>query len=236
MFQPPDLMRFRRQFIDIHCHRATDGEHLHILSLDTHELDSAAGGPALPPNCYFSLGIHPWYIARQDEQSALQKLQSYLGHSRLLAIGECGLDKTVATDMAKQIRLFERQAALAEGARKPLMIHCVRAYHELLRIKKQRRSALPWIVHGYNSKPQLAEQLLDQGCYLSLGKALLQQESNAAQTLTRLPVDRLFLETDAATDISIDAIYAAAAKITGLSADALRRQIFLNFGRVFFHD
>ncbi|WP_036300327.1 TatD family hydrolase [Methylomarinum vadi] len=227
---------FRDQPIDIHCHRVGETTHLQILSLDTHELAGETDGLNIPSNCFISIGIHPWFIERQNPDHPIQKLESYRDHPKLLAVGECGLDKTVTTDLARQISLFEQQITLAEQWRKPLMIHCVRAYNELLQLKKKGCTSQPWIIHGFNNNPELAKQLLKQGCYLSLGKALLREQSNAAKTLQRMPLDRLFLETDAAADISISAIYAAAAKITGLAIASLRRQIVRNFTHVFLND
>jgi TatD DNase family protein len=49
-------------------------------------------------------------------------------------------------------------------------------------------------------------------------------------------LERLFLETDAANDISIGAIYVAAAKIVGIDVSTLQQQILANFQRVFLHD
>jgi Tat protein secretion system quality control protein TatD with DNase activity len=69
-----------------------------------------------------------------------------------------------------------------------------------------------------------------------MGKAMLNPQSNAAKTLQIMPLQQLFLETDAAEDILISDIYAAAAKIVGLSIEDLQQQIFHNFKRVFLHD
>ena len=219
--------------IDIHCHQIRPSNHLQILSVDTHEPTQE-----IIENCktYFSIGIHPWFIEHQNIDIALQKLKSYRHHPKLAAIGECGLDKAIAAKLSLQTRVFEQQLELAEQWRKPLIIHCVRAFNELMQIKKNSKSTLPWIIHGFNNNPELAKQLLKQNCYLSFGKALLRDHSNAAQVLQSMPLDQLFLETDDTREVSISAIYDAAAKITGLTVDALRQQIFGNFNRVFFND
>ncbi len=231
--------------IDIHCHRVKAGQHWQIVSTDTHQIidDDHRHSPPwavlinqLPPNGYLSIGIHPWFIQRQNIAAALQTLNSYHHHEKLLAIGECGLDKTVHSDFSEQSTVFIRQIELAEEWQKPLMIHCVRAFNDLIRIKKAVKPKQPWIIHGFNNNPELAKQLLQQHCFLSFGKALLQAHSNASTILQSMPLDHLFLETDDASDLPIGAIYAAAAKICNLSADSLRQQIFSNFNRVFFND
>ena len=242
------------ELIDIHCHRLTESTDYQILSLDTHELgggDDAAmlesnslpyrpseqsSGVALPSNCYFSIGIHPWFIESQDWQSALQILAAVGLNPNLLAVGECGLDKCIATPMNLQIEVFTRQIKLAEHLGKPLIIHCVKAFNELIQIKKARKAESVWIVHGFNANPVLASQLTKHNCYLSFGPALLNSRSHAIRALTETPPDRLFLETDAAEDVSISEIYAAAAKILKLDAATLRQQILSNFKRVFLND
>lgn len=234
--------------IDIHCHAPKPAEHLQILSLDTHELAhhhdtpplglSAPRGPSMPfaPNAYFSLGIHPWHIDTQDIDTAMQTFETCRHQPKLLAIGECGLDKCIATPLSRQAKIFERQIELAEHWQKPMIIHCVRAFNELMQTKKTANALVPWIIHGFNGSPELAEQLLEQDCYLSLGKALLNPKSKASLLLRALPLDRLFLETDAAIDVPIGAIYTAAAKIRGSTVANLRQEIFDNFKRVFSDD
>lgn len=206
-----------------------------------HELDSGCIGvfgqtDAIPNNsCYFSLGIHPWFIERQNIEAAFRTLESLTRHPKLLAIGECGLDKCIDTPMSAQIAVFSRQAQLSEALGKPLIIHCVRAFAELLQLKKRLAPKAAWIMHGFSGKPALAAQLIQHGCYVSFGKALLLTDSRASQALRTAPIDRLFLETDAA-GVSIDTIYAAAAKIRGIDTTELRRQVHRNFLTVFFND
>lgn len=224
--------------IDIHCHQNAERDHLQILSLDTHQLAAhgQSGDLVSPSVGYFSIGIHPWFIERQNIAEALQTLTTVLSQSNALAIGECGLDKCISTPLAQQVQVFVQQIELAEALDKPLIIHCVRAFNELLQIKKARKTSVPWIIHGFNANPVVAAQLIKKGCYLSFGKALLNERSHAQKALMQTPLERVFLETDAAEDMPIGEVYAAAAKITALPILALQQQIFKNFERVFPHD
>jgi TatD DNase family protein len=233
--------------IDIHCHQSIPQAGLAIRSLDTHEwqLDGQVSGvgteanqtvEASPKPDYLSLGLHPWFIDQQDVTAALALIELQASNPRLLAIGECGLDKCIPTPLTRQIEVFNQHLDLAARWHKPVMIHCVRAFNELLRIKKLGPHQLPWIVHGFNRNLDMARQLLEQSCYLSLGKALLNPSSSTCQILPQLPLDRLFLETDAATDITIDQIYAAAARILAVDVDTLSAQLHRNFTRVFIDD
>jgi TatD DNase family protein len=111
----------------------------------------------------------------------------------------------------------------------------VRAFNELLQLHKQLRPAQPWIVHGYVGKVPLARQLVSHGLYVSFGKALLDQHSQAGRALQAIPLEKVFLETDDSA-YEISEIYAAAAKILGLDLTTLQRQLVANFQRVFAHD
>jgi TatD DNase family protein len=217
-------------YFDIHCHSAQPMHEYEIRSLNTHEFN-----PADTQSGFYTLGLHPWFIDRQDCQVALEKIIAVQDDPNMLGIGESGLDKAIDIDLAVQLEVFNSQIALAEKFHKPLIIHCVRAYNELLQCKKHSHNAVPWIIHGFTGKPELARQLVRQGFYLSFGQALLHGNANLCKVLSETPLEKLFLETDAA-EISIRDIYAAAAKILGLELEKLQQQLLSNFQRVFLHD
>jgi len=217
--------------INAHCHRELALSVWEIVSFD-----AANVTPAQLCGGYYSLGLHPWYLATSKVADGLQNLAAHAADKNLLAVGECGLDAAIALPLNTQIPVFEQQIELAINWRKPLMIHCVRAYHELLRIKKCHAARSCWIIHGFNGKPALAEQLLQQDCYLSIGKALLQPLSPLRSSLPQIPLSRLFLETDAADDLTIAQVYALAANILAIDSTELQRIVLDNFNRVFLHE
>lgn len=214
--------------IDIHRHGKGQGKV--IVNFDTSEWAGLSHWTG-----YYSLGIHPWFIERQDCKAALQTLKSALADAKLLAVGECGLDRLTGAPFSEQESIFIAQLELAEQCGKPVVIHCVRAFNELLRIKSKRKSSAPWIVHGFNNKPSIAACLVDRGCYLSFGKALLHPNSNAAKVLPAVPGDRIFLETDD-SGLGINSIYRAAAAILQIDLPELQQRLENNFNRVFLHD
>ena len=85
----------------------------------------------------YSVGIHPWYIDETRLATDLQIIEEKLKLSECLALGECGLDKRIEVPMALQIEVFEKQIALAEKYQKPLVLHLVAAFDELIEIKKR---------------------------------------------------------------------------------------------------
>ena len=217
--------------IDIHCHQRASNAGIQLLNLDARaevNFDEVQG--------YCTMGIHPWDLDYLNLAEALQKLEYTCRYPWLLALGECGLDKTIATPLPLQIEVFSAQIALAKRHHKPLIVHCVRAYNELLSVKKHLAGKQIWILHGFNAHPTMAEQCLKAGCHLSFGHALLRDTGKARTSLLQTPIERLFLETDACSDITIGEIYVAAAKILDLDLHCLQRQIVANFHRVFTHD
>ena len=219
------------RFIDVHCHQLEPERSINIISMDCGYFN-----PDHLPAGFYSLGLHPWFIQGQNCQSAMDKIAKAAGSDHnLLAIGECGLDKAIHTDFSLQLEVFHNQIALAEQFSKPLIIHCVRAFSELLHIKKLTRSKQSWIIHGFNGNPILAGQLLKQGFYLSFGKSVLAANSNTRQIVQTMPPERLFLETDN-SGLPIELIYAHAAGILGVDINTLQQRLFTNFERVFLSD
>ena len=113
---------------------------------------------------------------------------------------------------------------LAVSRQLPVIIHCVKAWDELLAIKKDFPETLPCIIHGFRGKPQLAESLLSKGFYLSFGFRF------HPQSLTLCPSDRLFFESD--EDLRpIDTLYHIAAELRSCTPEGLRAQCWENLVR-----
>ena len=153
----------------------------------------------------------------------------------LKAIGECGLDRACDSDFELQREVFIKQIELSEQYHKPLIIHAVRSYPDIISIRKETKSKQPWIIHGFNGNEHSAEQLLrHDGIYLSLGDVLFKNEKRAERLLDITPSDRLFLETDVA-ERSIVEVYEKASLLSGVATDILRKDIFDNFVKIFGH-
>ena len=153
----------------------------------------------------------------------------------LKAIGECGLDRACDSDFELQREVFIKHIELSEQYHKPLIIHAVRSYPDIISIRKETKSNQPWIIHGFNGNEHSAEQLLrHDGIYLSLGDVLFKNEKRAERLLDIIPSDRLFLETDVA-ERSIVEVYEKASLLSGVATDILRKDIFDNFVKIFGH-
>lgn len=153
-----------------------------------HALINAEPGFTPEPELLYSLAIHPWHAAQADSLT-IAMLHTQASLNQVQAIGETGLDKNHPSP-DKQMRLLLEHIKLSETLAKPLILHIVRAYNEIMQLKRTLQPAQPWIIHGFRGKPQLARQLLDLEFYISLG------ERYNPETARIIPSDRLLIETD----------------------------------------
>ncbi|MHC0445082.1 TatD family hydrolase [Flavobacterium sp. 3-218] len=180
---------------------------------------------------FYSIGIHPWYIEENRIDEDLKIIKEKLQTQNCLAIGECGLDKRIEVPFDLQISVFEKQLELAEEYKKPVVIHCVAAFQEIMAIKKKRNIKVPMIIHGFAKNNQLAQQLITAGFYLSFGKYLL-KNPDLKMVFQNVPNDRFFLETDTIEE-SIVQIYELAAEYKDLDIKELQEIISSNYKSVF---
>lgn len=178
-----------------------------------------------------SVGLHPWKIDIENWQSQLETIESLAQNPNVVAIGECGLDRSINVPMLLQKQIFDEQVQLAHRLQKPVIIHCVRAYDELLHWKKSSKSKVPLVVHGFNNRIEIAQQLVKNGFYFSFGAALLTQNSNASKIISQIPAERIFLETDAQI-IDIESIYDSAAINLNLSIPELHHLMAHNLASI----
>jgi TatD DNase family protein len=211
-------------FFNVHTHKFTNQpDVLELVNQYPQEFDAA-----IP---FYSIGIHPWYIDEERLESDLEIIENKLQEPNCLALGECGLDKRIEIPMGLQELVFEKQLLLAEKHQKPVVIHCVAAFQEVIAIKKKLNSSVPMLIHGFSKNTQVAKQLLDNGFYLSFGKQLL-QNPELRTVFESITNDRFFLETDTVEE-GIQAVYALAAKYKGISVEEIQEQINSNFNTVF---
>ena len=175
------------------------------------------------PEHYFSVGIHPQNIHEQWEND-LENLKIISQNPKCLAIGECGLDALVNIDENLQKKVFEAQILWANSIQKPVIIHCVKRFQEL--IPFQKIAKVPLIVHGFNKKKAIADEMLKHGFYLSFGKSVLHNLS-LQTSLKEIPLEKIFLETDDA-DFDIAELYLKTAEIKEISVEKLQEQISKN--------
>lgn len=215
-------------YIDIHTHGSEVVSGIYAIeNLMAHEGRTPADNPAQPSTC----GIHPWHLNNEIIGRLIGTVKSVAGAPSLVAIGEAGFDKLRGPGLETQTRAFEAQVIISEENRKPLFIHCVRAWDELLPAHKRLRPTMPWMIHGFRGNVKLAQQLLSKGMYLSFWFDFVMMPESA-KLLRSLPRNRIFLETDGA-DTDIRSIYKKVAGDLDISVDELKNIFLRNFNEFF---
>jgi len=213
-------------YIDIHVHGGSPASGIFILeSLMAHEekLPVDVSGVA------YTYGIHPWFLNEENHKRLISCVENAVIQAEIIAIGEAGFDRLRGPSPELQRRVFEEQIIISEKILKPVVIHCVRAWDELLAVHKKLRPKMPWLIHGFRGNVELADQLLTKGMFLSFWfEFVLRPESR--NLLRHLPADRIFLETDGA-DVDIRSIYNKVSTDLDMSVDELKSIILKNFNK-----
>lgn len=215
-------------FIDIHTHKIPDfnenissdiNKHIYILNKDfSDEINNDS-------DFLYSIGVHPWNsisIVNDDKfiDDSIIAIKKKLSNHRIVFIGETGLDILRGADISLQRKLFIKQIHLSESTSKPLIIHCVKAFNDLIEIRKSTSAKQRWILHGYRNKNVQAQQLIQHGIELSFGSRF-----NEASMQVAWEERKMWLETDD-SHCSIEEIYEKAATCLNVSVDEIKEDIY----------
>ncbi|MCU0377946.1 MAG: TatD family hydrolase [Bacteroidales bacterium] len=212
------------EYIDFHTHHGAG-------SADTVAVRNIMSGEDIPedftPNTLFSAGIHPWQGTADNIKWLKTELILTAAHPHVAVIGEAGFDRLKGPPPDVQRDLFRFQCQLAEEMHKPMVIHCVRGWDDLLTLRQEVKPVMPWVIHGFRGKPQLAETLAGKGFWFSLGLSGLKKE-----ILDSISYDRLLLETDDTVG-SITNVYLRLMELTHRQAVQITELIKANFNNLF---
>jgi TatD DNase family protein len=200
-------------FINIHTHHPT-GKDIEIANLPTKNIAT-----------FYSYGIHP-----NETESNLINSTNYIAEN-IICIGEIGLDKLNQMNINQQIKIFKEQLIISEELNLPVILHCVKAWNEILQIKKELNIAQPWILHGFR-KTSLLDSILNSNTKISIGTAIL-YDKKLQDCLTEIPLNQLFLETDDDKEYTIEDVYFKVSTIKKLSLQELKNEIHNNFINTF---
>ncbi|MGS0680559.1 TatD family hydrolase [Shewanella sp. 125m-7] len=200
-------------------------------------------------NCLYSLGIHPWYCESTTDKDITDLrtlLTQYKDDSKLVAVGECGLDKLHKSHFITQMTLFKAQIGLAKEFDLPLIMHAVRAHDEMIKCLKHEMPNRKGVIHGFYGSPQLAMQYVNLGYKLGIGGLLLNENAPKLQhTVAQLPLESFVLETDSPamapkssqntrnTPLILPKIIQKMAELQKKSAVLISEQMFYNVTQLF---
>ena len=207
-------------FINIHTHNP---EHTaNVIEIVQHLFPST-----MQPSVLHSVGVHPWDSEHLTPETCVKFLQNAVQNTKARFIGECGLDRAFALPIHVQMPVFEASIHFAQNNNYPLIIHCVRAYSDMLHLFKKHHITVPIIFHDFRGNSFQVQQLSAFHSFFSFGTSLF--TSQKMQNVFReMPLSRIFLETDTA-NISIHAMYQQAAHIKNISIETLKKQLVANF-------
>lgn len=149
-------------------------------------------------NVYAAVGIHPSDVFYEDPDQAIAKIEELLTHSKVVALGEIGLDYHYE-DIPPELQMiyFEKQMMLAEKLNKPVIIHDRDAHGDCLEMIK-RFPNVKGVFHSFSGSAEMASELVRLGWYISFsGTVTFKNAKKPKEACVIVPSDRLLIETDA---------------------------------------
>lgn len=161
------------ELLDCHTHSHEVNE-LAIRSLTYEEW---SGGVTIEEGQLYSIGLHPWSLPLAERLTDLiDQMRSLLASTpQIVAVGECGIDKVRSNaSLAEQRTWLEVQMRLACQLHRPILLHTVRAWSEMIEIRRELAQEFdplpPIVLHGFRAKGEVARMMLSQGFALSFGR------------------------------------------------------------------
>ena len=156
-----------------------------------------------PQQLYYGLGLHPLYIKEHQAQD-LDLLEQTLAtrSPNCTAVAEIGLERAVPellTDelWRKQCDFFEAQLHLAKKYHLPVNMHSRKSHDQLFSFLKRIEVPKRGVVHGFAGSYDQAKRFVDLGYSIGVGGTITYERANKTrQTIAKLPLDALLLETD----------------------------------------
>lgn len=153
-------------------------------------------------NVWCSAGVHPLHT---DEERDWSGLRAVAEHSKCVAFGELGLDNHYnKPPRAMQDQVLSEQLAMLEawkreGLVKPIILHCRKAYTELIAILRSTPfDPARLVFHCFSGDSNDARLILDFGAWISFtGIVTFKNAPEVSEAAKLVPLDRMMVETDA---------------------------------------
>lgn len=223
-------------YIDFHTHRRMGGDRIEVLNVDVSsvaagELDAVFDAP-------FSVGIHPWNVAADYaiNDAAIARLLAVIEKRRgrnLVAVGECGLDYVSVVDRNAQYVLFVEQIKIAQRYSLPVVLHCVRAFNEVMSALSATGVERA-VFHSFIGSVQQAEWATAKGYLCSFSPRSL-ASSRTCETVKRIAPTALLVESDDSA-MTIEEIYVAVAALRSCAVEEIKEIVNDNYKRLINND
>jgi TatD DNase family protein len=210
-------------------------------------------------NVWATVGCHP--VDNRTEVFNKEAYRALLMHSKVIALGECGLDYfhikefegNKDAEVDRQHRLFMEQIELAVECNKPLMLHGrpdegMDAYEDMLYIlknaKEKHGDKVRGNAHFFVGDSNIAKRFNQLGFTVSFS-GVITFATMYEELVRAVPLDMMHAETDSPyatpvphrgkrnTPLYVEHIYEKIAEIKGLEKEMVRMQLVENARRVF---
>jgi len=204
-------------YIDSHCHldridlkdfnnsftqlldtiQQADVERMLCVSISLDEYPAMKALVEGRDNIDISVGVHP--CDTQDDIVKLQQLIELGNDSKVVAIGETGLDYYYSAETREQqLASFKVHMQAANELAKPVIIHTRDAQQDTLDILKEGNVAsCGGVLHCFTESWEMAKQALDMGMYISFSGIVTFRNAQALRDVAlKVPDDRFLIETD----------------------------------------
>jgi TatD DNase family protein len=152
------------------------------------------------PDVWASVGIHPHEADEHPDVDAAKLIEA-AQHPKVIGIGETGLDYFYDhSDRTQQRRSFRAHIAAARATGLPVIVHTREAEADTAAIiaDEMGKGAFPALIHCFTASAGFAEDMLKLGLYISIaGIVTFKNARDLQETVSRLPIDRMLIETDA---------------------------------------
>lgn len=150
------------------------------------------------PYMYYSLGIHPMEVEKGISMNSIEQIvknELKCNDSKLVAIGETGLDYHFNYPIELQKKYFIEQIKLANKYNLPIIIHSRESQEDVEKILKENRVAKLGIMHCYSGTPEMSKKFIEMGYYLGVGGPVTRYK-DIQETVRITPIDKIVIETD----------------------------------------
>ncbi len=204
-------------FIDTHCHivfksfeddlddvadrwRKAGVKSLIHACVEPSEIESIRSLADRFPELRYAVGVHPLDTTSWNDQTLDTLRAAAKSDSRVLAIGELGLDLFRDSNLNEQLRILRPQLDLSKELNLPIIIHCRDAAEPMLTELKKYNSCernLRGVMHCWGGSPEEMYQFIELGFYISFsGTVTFPKAENIHTCAQQVPDDRFLIETD----------------------------------------
>ncbi|ABX09539.1 TatD family hydrolase [Prochlorococcus marinus] len=152
------------------------------------------------PELRYSVGVHPLDINSWTDETLEVLRRAALEDSRVVAIGELGLDLFRDSNLDEQLAVLKPQLKLAFELDLPVIIHCRDAAQPMIDLLSELRDldiCPKGVMHCWAGDSQEMQAFLDLGFFISFsGMVTFPKAQKTHLCARKVPEDRFLIETD----------------------------------------